>query len=49
MHFLRLGMKGFFTLSFGLLEVLTSKFWIHVLQYMKKQSLATKLVVLVVA
>ena len=25
----------FFTLSFGFLEVLTSKFWVHVLQYMK--------------
>ena len=25
----------FFTLSFGFLEVLTSKFWVHILQYMK--------------
>ena len=45
LHFLRLGMKVFFTLSFGFLEVLISKFWVHVLQYMKEQSLATKLVV----
>ena len=35
LHFLRLGMKGFFTLSFGFLEVLTSKFWVYVLRYMK--------------
>ena len=35
LHFLRLGMKEFFTLSFGFLEVLTSKFWVHVLQDMK--------------